>query len=134
MSGYLSREDILEVEDRVTEDVAVPEWGGAVRVRSLSAGERDKLEEQATKNGKLTLEDFTARFAAASIVDENGQRMFSGADVRRLSGKSSAALHRVQVVAKRLSAVTEDRVAELTGNSAPGQSDGSASGWPGTSE
>ena len=40
----LSKTAILAAQDLQTEDVEVPEWGGAVRVRSFTGRERDAFE------------------------------------------------------------------------------------------
>ena len=40
----LSKTAILCANDLQTEDVEVPEWGGAVRVRSFTGRERDAFE------------------------------------------------------------------------------------------
>ena len=41
---YLTRDAILQATDLTFEDVAVPEWGGVVRVRGLTGTERDAFE------------------------------------------------------------------------------------------
>lgn len=123
--AYLHRDDILGAEDRQTEEVPVPEWGGTVIVRALSGAERDKLEESVTQgtSGKMSLENFSARLAAMSIVDEHGKRVFSDKDIKALGQKSARALNRVQAAAQRLSRITNEDLQELTGNSEPDQSD-----------
>ena len=40
----LSKTEILTANDLQTEDVEVPEWGGAVRVRSFTGREREPFE------------------------------------------------------------------------------------------
>ena len=42
---FLSAEDILAAEDIETVDVLVPEWGGTVKLRSLSGKEAEKFVE-----------------------------------------------------------------------------------------
>ncbi|MCI0384591.1 hypothetical protein [Streptomyces sp. CNQ085] len=122
MTQYLSAEQILGAPDLKTEDVPVPEWGGTVRVQELSGADRDKFESSfvTTSGGQAVAVDsgglvgFRARLAAASIVDENGKRMFrSDAEVKRLGAKSAAALQRVCEAAMRLSGLTEQDVEEL---------------------
>ena len=44
MAGYLSKEAIFEAEDREFADVPVPEWGGVVRIRSITGTQRDAYE------------------------------------------------------------------------------------------
>lgn len=141
MSEYLSAEQILDADDLAIEDVAVPEWGGTVRVKGMSGTERDRFEAGFVGNDMKqlpkdkALEYYRARVAAACLVDHNGNKMFrSVGEIKRLSDKNAEALQRVVDVANRLSGLTEDDVEELTGNSEPGQSDSSTSASPGTSD
>lgn len=116
MTGYLTREAILSVDDSVIEDVAVPEWGGAVRVRGLTGAERDKIEALVAGNGKkMNFANLRARMCAASVVDEAGEPVFGQADIAALGAKSAAALDRVFSVVQRLSGLTDEDVDELTG-------------------
>lgn len=121
MTQYLSAEAILGASDLAYEDVAVPEWGGTVRVRELPGTERDKFESAFVgKDGASIraegLTGFRARLAAASIVDESGKKLFrSDAEVKRLGEKSAAALQRVCDAAMRLSGIGKGDVEELTG-------------------
>lgn len=120
--AYLTREAILEAEDLGTEEVDVPEWGGTVLVRGLSADERDKLESAVMKNGKPNLDGFSARLAAASLVDADGNQLFSQsqADLKRLGQQPAAALNRIRESVQRLSKINEVDVEDLAGNSEPG--------------
>ena len=118
--GFLTKERILAVDDIVTEDVDVPEWGGTVRVRGLSGVERDAFEasmiERRGKKVETNLTNLRAKLVAASVVDEKGSRLFSDADVKALGAKSAAGLDRVYDVAQRLSGISDDDVDELAGN------------------
>lgn len=120
--SYLTREDILTADDRPVEDVQVPAWGGTVRVRGLSAAKRDQIEgEIAGAGGKgPTFENVRAKAVAEAIVDEGGYRVFSDADVKRLGGKSGAALDEVFQVVRRLSGMENEATEEAEGNSEPG--------------
>lgn len=114
----LSREQILGAQDRKTEDVEVPEWGGTVRVRSLSGSERDAYEAgivQLRGDGsrKFTLQNARARLVSLSLCDENGERMFTDADIIKLGDKSALALERVFDAARRLSGLSDEDVEEL---------------------
>ena len=125
---YLSRDAILQREDIVTEDVEVPEWGGTVRVRGMSGVERDAYEasliEQPEANGKrkrrkqpgskaTNLANVRAKLCAWCVIDENGERMFTDADVVALGAKSAAALDRIYEVASELSGYTDEDVEEI---------------------
>ncbi len=121
MANYLSKDAIVKAQDMAFEDVAVPEWGGVVRVKQFTALEKDKFEsEQFTVrlvNGKpkvdTHLENKSARLAALCIVDEAGNRLFSDDEVMLLAGKSAAALQRVVKVAQQLNAISDRDVRDL---------------------
>ncbi len=123
----LTREQILSVQDLVTETVAVPEWGGEVRVKSLSGAERDAYEASVMRingtNAQLNLLNARAKLVALAVIDENGKRMFGDGDVHALAAKSAAALQRVFDVANRLSGLNARDLEELTKNSGNGQHD-----------
>lgn len=131
MSQYLSKDQILAADDVQLEDVDVPEWGGKVRVKSLTGTERDGLEasliEGKGKNASVNLANLRAKLVARSIVDDAGNRIFQDADVKALGAKSAAALNRVYEVAQRLSGITQEDVDELTKNSEATQSEDSGS-------
>ena len=88
----LTRDDILGAQDIVTERVSVPEWGGDVIVRSLSARQLEILQDRIKGKG---LRGATATLVSAAIVDEHGKRMFNDRDVDALGRKSMAACQRV---------------------------------------
>jgi hypothetical protein len=129
--AYLSKAAILGASDLPTQDVHVPELGGDVRVRGLTGTERDAFEatiaQRKGKDVKMNLQNVRARLVSLSTVDENGERLFSDADVVALGGKSAAALERVFTVAMRLSGLTPDDVKDLTENLDSGQSEDSTS-------
>jgi len=117
----LSKDQILNASDRSFREVEVPEWGGTVRVGSMTAAERDAFEASmvdARGKGKTskTLENFRARFVAKCVVDEDGQRLFSDSDIVALGGKSAAVLSKLFDVAREVNGMTEADVEELEGN------------------
>lgn len=137
MTDYLSAEQILDAQDLVIEDVPVPEWNGTVRVKGMSGTERDRFEAGFVGNNMKplppdkALEYYRARIAAACLVEADGKKMFrSIGELKRLSDKSAEALQRVVDVANRLSGLSEEDVAELTGNSETGGDGSSTSGSP----
>ena len=131
MSVVLTRDAILNADDLPSEVIIVPEWGGDVRVRTMSGSERDAFESSligsGTKDTTKNLRDLRARFASLVIVDDDGERLFSEKDVSALGRKSAAALDRVLTAGQRLNGLTKDDVDELAGNSMSDRSDGSLS-------
>ena len=128
---FLTKEQILSAQDFKTEEVEVPEWDGKVRVKSLTAKERDRFEagmiEGRGKDRKTNLENLRARLVAKTVVDEQGNLLFSEKDVDALGEKNAAAIDTVFAVAQRLSKLRPEDVEELTKNSDQGQSDDSSS-------
>jgi hypothetical protein len=127
----LSRDAILDHDDAVFENVAVPEWGGYVRVKGMSGEQRDAWERSIIKRNKdgsteTDYVDFHAKLVARVCVDDKGARMFTNDDVKALSRKSSVALQRVFDAGMRLSGLSKDDVKKLEGNS-DAQSDDSTS-------
>ena len=110
--ALLGRDQILAAQDLPTVDVEVPEWGGTVRVRMMTGGERDAFEAGTiTRHGRKieqNLVNIRARLVALCVVDEKGQRLFSEADAAALGQKSAAALNRVFNAAQQLNALTEE--------------------------
>lgn len=114
--ALLTKDDIIKADDRKKKLVKVPEWGGEVYVRVMSGTDRDKFESNAIQNGRLNPENIRAKLAALTICDENGDLIFSDADVEELGKKSSAALTRVFNAAQKLNLMSDDDVRELTKN------------------
>src|SRR5215471_2388356 len=103
----LSREEILRAADLPTEDVDVPEWGGSVRVRALTAADRDRIEgEQADASGPARFHNFRARLVARAAVDGAGRPLFGEDDVHALAQKSAVALDRVFTAVLRMNGLT----------------------------
>jgi len=133
MAEYLSRDEILNASDIQTEEVEIPEWNNKkVLVRGMTGAQRDAYEDASLtmpdkkkQTRAFIYKNARARLVAWSVVDENGKRVFSDADIPRLSDKSAAALQRIFNVAMRLSGISEEDIEELVKNSPDGQSDDS---------
>jgi fibrillarin-like rRNA methylase len=125
---FLNRDDILNAQDLNQETVDIPEWGGEVIVRELTGEERDSYEASLI-NFKKDGNDYTrnlnnarAKLVARTVINEDGTRLFTDADVAALGKKSSRAISKVFDVATRISGITDQDIKELTKNSESGQS------------
>ena len=119
--SLLSKTAILAANDLKSEDVEVPEWGGAVRVRSFTGRERDAFEASMVRgegrDRKVDLTNMRARLVGLTVIDETGQRLFTDEEVDLLGAKSGAALDRVFAVAQKLNGLSGADVEELSKNS-----------------
>lgn len=109
--GLLTKSDILASRLK-SEVVDVPEWGGSVRVRELSAVQRDSWDSafRFDAEGNATVEslrNMRARMCAMSVVDENDMPVFSPTETEQLGQLSGVALHRVYAVCRRLNGMDE---------------------------
>jgi len=124
----LDRDSILSAPDIRPQRIEVPEWGGFVYGRGLTARERDAFEAATMKqrNGQQVVDtrNMRARLAALGICDEAGRRVFSDEDISALGAKSSLALERVFDAVRNLSGMTNEDLAELEGNSSTPMVDG----------
>ena len=129
----LTKSQILDARDLTTEQVEVPEWGGAVLVRGLTGSERDAYEasfvdyDKSGNRKKPNLSNIRARLVAMAVVNEDGSRMFTDGEIVALARKSASALSRVFEVAQKLAGLSDEDVKDLEGNSDADPSDGSTS-------
>jgi hypothetical protein len=96
--AMLSRDAILAADDLEKELVSVPEWGGDVWVRCMTATERDEWEASVVtmdnkgQNPKADLRNIRAKLVVRCVIDEAGVRVFGEEDTVALGAKSAAAL------------------------------------------
>lgn len=116
--NILNKQLILAAVDLKTEDISIPEWGGDVRVRTMTGFERDAFESTLIKgsDGRRDLTNLRARLLAMTIVDENGDRVFAADDAALLGAKSASALDQLFEVAQRLNGMGSKAEAEIEKN------------------
>lgn len=113
----LDRFSILSASDLKTQDVDVPEWGGTVRIRSLTGTARNAFGLSLLgPDGKPSAAGYNVKLVAVSVVGEDGQPLFTLDDVQALGEKSAAALARVAEAADKLNLLTADAVETAKGN------------------
>jgi len=116
----LKRDDIRTANDLERELVEIPEWGGAVYVRAMTALERERFEESLMqgrgKKMRMRLTYARARLAVIVCEDAEGNPLFSEDDIAWLAKKSAKALDRIFDVASRLSGLSEEDVEDLVKN------------------
>ena len=127
----LSREDILSHNDILYTTVLVPEWGGAVRIGTMSGDARDYWElfllAGRDENEVLRAENIRATLVALCAVDDAGKLLFAKDDVIALGEKSAVALDRVYGKVKTLNRLSDKDAEEVEKNSEGDPSDDSGS-------
>ena len=93
MGKYLTAESILAAEDFQYAEVDCPEWGGSVRVRSLSGGQRAVLKKAMDENDS-TIDEL---LVVMCTVDEDGKRIFDKKMVEQLSKKNTNVISRIAI-------------------------------------
>lgn len=117
----LDRGAIFAADDLPVERVEVPEWGGAVYVRTMTGTEVDEFDAWLSGRGKARHErpsDRAARGRLAALVlcDERGRRLFSDDDAAMLGDKSGRALDRVCLAGRKLSGMNAEDLEAAKGN------------------
>lgn len=112
--SLLTRAAILGADDLKTVDVPCPEWGGDVRLRALTAAQKDDFDASLGefKDGGrvVNLHNMRAKLLALCIVDDSGAPIFTATDVEQLGAKSSAPIGRLFEAAQRLNGMLPDAV------------------------
>ncbi len=104
----LNRDSIFASPDMPSETVHIPEWGGDVVVRGLTAAQRDSYEQSMLdKDQQPDLTNARAKLVVLCTVDDMGTPIFSDTDAEEIGKKSAAAVQRIVAVAQRLSGMAE---------------------------
>ena len=110
----LDRKDIFKVVDLDIKEVSVPEWGGDLCIRGLTARERDHFE--ASIGTSANLDNLRARLVVLSICDDKGERIFKDSDAIELGKKNAQVVNRLFDIARSMSGMSDKDVEELEGN------------------
>ncbi len=111
--AFLNRDEILNCSKLRSEVVQVPEWGGQVLVIEMTGKSRDMFELSTTGDN---FENSRAKLAACTVADEEGNLLFTQADILKLGDKSASALDRVFAVALKLNTMGKKDVEDLAKN------------------
>jgi hypothetical protein len=110
----LNRDSILNAKDLKTEDLEVPEWGGTIRIRTMTGHARQEYyKTTAGKDG--TPKNVMEALIVACAIDEKGEPLFTSADLHALAQKSSLAINRVFEKAAELNGLTQKAVDDIAG-------------------
>ena len=121
----LTRDEIFKSDDIKRECVNIPEWGGDVWVKGLTAQEQDAYDlsnYELDENGnhdftKPILKNVTAKMVVMIVCNDKGERIFKDDDADTLGRKSVKALNTIYKIAQRLNGTSKDAVQVAVKNS-----------------
>lgn len=122
MAKLLTKEEILAAPDLKTKTVEVPEWGGTVKVSQVTAADRCELQGMLlddTGKPKSAAEInrmMTIGLCAMACVDENGNKLFTQADIEAFGKKSSNAIDKIFAAADELNGISASMGDKLAKN------------------
>ena len=117
--SLLTKDQILNADDLQTKDVYVPHWKGTVRIRTMTAGERDLFEQLmfSGQNKDERRDNVRATMLALTVVDGKDNRLFTEDHIKKLKGKSAAAVDLIFAEVQKLNAVSDEDVEDMVKNS-----------------
>jgi len=113
---FLTKKQILSVQDLSIEKVDIPAWGGYVYVRPLSSRDRDRWESEIALDRNSTFDNMRAKLAARSICDEAGELLFTEEDIEALGNKSAQAMDTIFDRLLSINKIDDQTIGEITGN------------------
>ena len=115
--ALLNKTAILNAQDLPFEIVDVPEWGGEVKLRTLTGREKDLFVDKTVvfkgKDTTVIMKGYWSLLLSMCIVDDDGAPMFTADE---LGGKSSAVLEKLGAVAHKLNGMGPKDVEEMQKN------------------
>lgn len=90
--ALIGKQNVLSADDFQYAIIPVPEWGGDVRVRGLTAAEQAIISK---KINESNTNDLAVIVTIMACVDENGERIFENGDKDALKARSYAVLDRI---------------------------------------
>jgi len=122
--SVISRDVFLNTQNTMPrEDVPIPEFGEGmvIPVYGMTAGERSRYEKGfMTKGGKTNDEkliEFRQRLVVSCCRDDEGNAIFTEADVALLGKKSASLMERIVDTCQRLSGMSKQDIEETIKNS-----------------
>jgi hypothetical protein len=109
--GTLSREQILAANDRKTDVVDIPEWGGSVKIRSMSGAQAEEFKKLSDDDALSEVQTLI-KVISMSALDDEGKQLFTDADLEALADKSISVLNTVAEACMAVNGFVEEEVVE----------------------
>jgi hypothetical protein len=123
----LTKDQILQADDRPTQTVNVPEWGGEVIIKTMTGAERSRYDAGNRRlqddSYVVDLENLPAKLLSRCLIGDDGEPLFT---VAELNQRSAKVLTRLFEVATKMNGLSPDSADEAGKDSTP-ESDSSTS-------
>lgn len=94
------------------EPLELPELGGTVYVKAMTAGEREQFEQDMTSNDLVKSKKVRATVFANSVTDENGNRLFTPDDIDSINSLPASIVSKVFDKSNELNGINTQQVIE----------------------
>lgn len=112
----LTKEQILAADDLKVREIDVPEWGGKIKLRTMTGTERESYFRRLMKHKADEIpKDLFQTLVVICAVDDKGEQLFSFDDLKKLSEKNGAVLDRLTKAAGDLNGLSDNSLDELSG-------------------
>jgi len=108
----LTAADLLGAPIGAPTPVDLPELGGRVFVREMTAAERDRFDEELRDDTGKLRDGYRAQLVAATVCDEAGKLLFRPEQAADLATRGAALVVKLARVAARVNALTAEAADE----------------------
>jgi len=109
----LTRQDCLSVNDLALKEYTVKAWDGVVYIKKMTA--KDQIQFEDMSQGKDRKNIFS-RLIVMCVCDENGNKLFTEADMDALNNKSASAVIELFTAISEINSVSQEDVEDLAKN------------------
>lgn len=110
--ALLTKEQILGADDRNNTTVEVPEWGGSVKVRSMSGAEAEKYTEIVSEEDRSGVANLALLIAMCAVDGDNKAMFPNEDDIKALANKDINVLNTVAQACMKVNGFDQEKVAE----------------------
>jgi len=103
----LTKEQILAARPVPTKTISVPEWGGEVLIRPLTAAEKGRIDDRYPEGKQF---EMRAHIVVLGVCDEDGKPLFTMDNIKRLNEQAIGAIERVAAEIMKFSYFTLEDV------------------------
>jgi hypothetical protein len=105
----------------IVSEISAPDYSKLWEIEGVTTGESGEVDKDGNKTVSVDMGKFTPALLAYTIVDENGERIFTDEDIPKLAKSASGPFLKIAKVAKRLNGLLGDEgnVSEPTQNGSP---------------